>query len=58
MEIDHTTPKRRKYITPQINKMMLDAEISILMMSELPPTPGWGQGTLLAEPKENDVFLF
>lgn len=46
---------KRKYIKPEIEKVKLDHEISVLMMS-LPPQPGWGGDSMIdkEDPFQNE----
>ena len=40
METDTATRKKRSYKQPQVNRIKLDKDISLVMQSDAPPDPG------------------
>jgi len=49
--------QKRTYSTPQIERIQLDNEISLVLESTSPPTgPGWGQNLQAPEHLNNDPF--
>ena len=40
METNNKTVKKRFYKQPQVNRVKLDKEISLVMQSDAPPDPG------------------
>lgn len=49
--------QKRTYSTPQIERIQLDNEISLVLESTSPPSaPGWGQNLQAPENFNNDPF--